>query len=180
MALFGRDYDNDYGRDFNRGGGYSSRAGMHGGAQAGGWGGSTRGYQGRTDNWGGSAGRDRYDRSYSGRGGNDYDRNYKSQWQTDQGDPYGDRQSNTPMRVIRGEYESRGNRYDSGWFGRDRNRDEGSGWFGADRNRYERDYSSNPMGYDPYRSRESSMERGWGMRDFDRGSRYGRDFRNDR
>ncbi|MBA2671202.1 MAG: hypothetical protein H0U67_12585 [Gemmatimonadetes bacterium] len=206
MALFGRDYDNDYGRDFNRGGGYSSRAGMHGGAQAGGWGGSTRGYQGRTDNWGGSAGRDRYDRNYSGRGGNDYDRNYKSQWQTDQGDPYGDRQSNTPMRVIRGEYESRGNRDDSGWFGRDRNRDEGSGWsgrdrnrdegsgwfgrdrirdegsgwFGSDRNRYERDYSSNPMGYDPYRSRESSMERGWGMRDFDHGSRYGRDFRNDR
>jgi hypothetical protein len=181
MALFGRDYDNDYGRDFNRGGALGSR---------GGYGASSwerdrnRGFgRGRSEGWtedryrsGPSQGytSDRYDRTYSARGtgsryGSDYDRNYKSQWQTDHGDPYGDRSSHTPMRVIRGEYQSRSNRDD-----------DRSGWFGRDRNRYEADYSSNPMGYDPYRSRESSMERGWGMRDFDRGSRYGRDFRGDR
>jgi hypothetical protein len=198
MALFGRDYDNDYGRDFNRGGMQGSRGGYAGGGYAGGgysgggysgggaWGQGYRGAQrGGSDSWtgsdrsfrGGAAGgygSNRYDRTYSARGGsrygNEYDRNYKSQWQTDHGDPFGDRSSNTPMRVIHGEYQSRSNR----------DRNDRGGWFGRDRNRYEADYSANPMGYDPYRSRESSMERGWGMRDFDRGSRYGRDFRDDR
>lgn len=192
MALFGRDYDNDYGRDFNRGGMFGNRPrggrnevygnrgdtyGNRGGMYGGGWDqdrnrGSGRG---RSDSWTGAGpgapGYDRYDRSYRSSGyGGDYDRNYKSQWQTDHGDPFGDRSSHTPMRVIRGEYQARGDR--------DRN---DRGWFGSDRDRYEADYSSNPMGYDPYRSRESSMERGWGMRGgYEGGSRYGRDYRGDR
>jgi hypothetical protein len=181
MALFGRDYDNEYGRDYNRGGIFG-RGGMFGS----GWDRDrNRNYaRDRGERWSGAddrayygsmrgyVGGERYDRGYQSRGyGSDYDRGYKSRWQTDHGDPYGDRTSNTPMRVIRGEYHSRGHRdrSDRGWFGRDR-----------DRERYEADYSTNPMGYDPYRSRESSVERGWGMRDFDRGSRYGRDFREDR
>jgi len=193
MALFGRDYDNDYGRDYNRGAGYGSRGGMYGSNRERGF--SDRSYYGDSGSASGGLSRSRYDRSYQSRGGygygSDYDRNYKSQAQTDYGDPFGDRQSNTPMRVIRGEYESRNKRYDNdSWFGRDRNRND-SGWFGSDRNRndswfgndrnrYGADYSSNPMGYDPYRSRESSMERGWGMRGFNQSSRYGRDFRDDR
>ncbi|CAN5735907.1 hypothetical protein BH23GEM6_BH23GEM6_16600 [soil metagenome] len=183
MALFGRDYDNDYGSDFHRGGGYGSRSGMHGSNRERGF--NDRPGYGDAGSARGGLFRSRYDQSYQSRGGygSDYDRNYKSQAQTDYGDPFGDRQSNTPMRVIRGEYESRNSRYDNdSWFGRDRNRND-SGWFGRDRNRYEADYSSNPMGYDPYRNRESSMERGWGARGFNQSnqsSRYGRDFRDDR
>jgi hypothetical protein len=174
MALFGRDYDQDYGRDYRRGGMFGYRAAPAGydrdyprerpaqrAARDEGPYGATRGRPAP----------DRYDRAYGSRGyAADYDRGYKSRWQTDHGDPFGDRTSHTPMRVIQGEYRNRS----------DRNRDpEGRGWSGRDRKRYEADYYSNPMGYDPYRSRESSMERGWGMREMGRG-RYGRDFRDER
>lgn len=48
------------------------------------------------------------------RGGMDYDRGYKGREQTDAGDPFGDRQSHTPIRVTGG---NRGNlnRYDNGY-----------------------------------------------------------------
>jgi hypothetical protein len=179
MALFGRDdYDLDYGREYQRSGVFGARnrgeRGFRGDSRH--WSGeddrdyyrSMRGYVGGDRGYA-NLGYDRgyrasgYDRGYSARDGYGRDYERKSRWQTDHGDPYGDRTSHTPMRVIHGSFEGRQerNRSDSGWFGRGRS------------NRYERDYSSNPMGYDPYPSRESSMERGWGMRDFDRGSSRG-------
>jgi hypothetical protein len=57
-----------------------------------------------------------YDRGGPGvnRGGMvDYDRGYKSREQTDRGDPYGDRQSHTPIRMTGGRGGQ--NRYDSGY-----------------------------------------------------------------
>jgi hypothetical protein len=174
MGLFGRSYDNDYGRDYNRGGMYGA-----------GWG-SDRPNRGRDpfDRWSGEEDRPYYrsargnygpsERGYSMRGYDHgyrgegrYDRNYKSQWQTDHGDPYGDRQSNTPMRVIRGEYESP----------REREGGSSSSWWGGN-DRYDREYgAARPRS--PY-GRESSMERGWGMRDFGGRDRYGADFRDNR
>ncbi len=144
MALFGRDYDSYYrsndrsrshwGRSgeplnerYDRGYGFQSGRGESAGWGAGRFGSPDYGYGSR------GYGREfradgptRYDREF-----NRYDRNYKSQWQTDYGDPFGDRQQQTPMRVIReGEYRGRGNDY-----GRDFEED-----------RY-------PMGYRPYSSR---------------------------
>ena len=51
-------------------------------------------------------------------------------WETENGDPYGDRISHTPIRMMRGDYQSR---YDQG-FDRGRNY-----------------HAANPMGYEPYR-----------------------------
>ena len=36
----------------------------------------------------------------------EYDRSYKGRWQTDYGDPFGDRTRNTPFRVTRGDFEN--------------------------------------------------------------------------
>lgn len=149
MALFGRDYDRDYGyrgdawgRGYDRG--YRP-----------GWGGSNRDdpYLGMTRanrGFGGSM----YDRDYGARG---YDRGYKSRWQTDHGDPFGDRAAHTPMRMIRGPYHREG--YDRGFRGDAR---------------YGRDYyEANPMGYDPY----GSAREGTWMRGGERGYRpYGRGY----
>jgi hypothetical protein len=116
MALFGRDYDREYGY------GAGNRPGRMYGA---GWGG--------------------YDRSFRGRYGAmeyDADHGYKSRWQTDYGDPYGDRINRTPIRVIRGEFHGgygadyRAAGYDRGFGGA---RDRPSGYGRVD--------------YDPYRSR---------------------------
>lgn len=118
MALFGPDYDREYGY------GAGPRPGrMYGG----GWGGYDRSFRG----------------GYGGMG-YDADYGYKSRWQTDYGDPYGDRVNRTPMRVIRGEFH--------GGYGAD---------YGAarhDRGMYgERDrpfgYGTRPVNTDPYRSR---------------------------
>ena len=86
-----------------------------------------------------------------------YDRNYKSRAQTDFGDPFGDRQSRTPIRMIRGEYEGG---YDNNFRAGNRNEYEGaydnnfrSGNRGFRGNTYDRDYGANPMGYDPYYDR---------------------------
>lgn len=68
-----------------------------------------------------------YDEEYRGPG---YDRNYGSRWQTDYGDPFGDRIRQTPIRVIRGEPR----RYDRGFLG------------GRRRGRRE----TYPFGYTPY------------------------------
>lgn len=93
-----------------------------------------------------------YDREFQGGYGADagygYDRGYKSRQETDYGDPFGDRQNRTPIRMTRGEYQGGGSRggasrggYDTGYRGGNR----------ENRNpRYERDYSANPMSYDPY------------------------------
>lgn len=44
--------------------------------------------------------------------GRDYDRSYKSDWQTDRGDPYGDREQKTPIRTTRGPFHARDRGYD--------------------------------------------------------------------
>lgn len=135
MALF---YDRDYGHGWHQ----SYDRGYRGM----GWG--RHGYEDTGARMYGR-GRDEMDRW------NRYDRGYKSRWQTDYGDPFGDRASHTPFRMIHGEFE--GNR--------------GRGWSRD----YDRDYSSNPSGYDPYFHRTREMNtmghgpydrgyRGWGTR----------------
>ena len=158
MALFGRDYD----RDFSRGYRGSN------------WGGNRTYY---SEPGGAPLNRDRFDRGYSrdlgysgasrydtGFGATEYDRGYKSRWQTDYGDPYGDRQQNTPMRVIR---EQHGD-YDRGFTS----------------TRYDRNFNSSPypMGYRSYSARGgydtgfTTRNRGYDTGFSNRGYRnYGRD-----
>lgn len=64
----------------------------------------------------GRGGMDRGSMDYD-RGGMDYDRGYKTRQQTDAGDPFGDRQNHTPIRVTGGGMGNRGglNRYDNGY-----------------------------------------------------------------
>ena len=73
--------------------------------------------------------RSNYGEEYRGPG---YDRYYRNRWQTDYGDPFGDRVQQTPIRVIRGQPR----RYDRGFVGDGRER----------RERY-------PFGYVPYDQR---------------------------
>lgn len=105
-----RDADGNYGTTHT--GGMMGGAGMSGGMS----GGMNR--YGSDYDRGGMMGRGGYDRG-------DYDRGYKTRQQTDAGDPFGDRQSQTPFRVTGGSMGNRGslNRYDSGY---DRN---GRDWF---------------------------------------------------
>jgi hypothetical protein len=144
MGLFGRDYDRDYTYDS------AYRPSRSGGRSFWGRSGSPirpnyeddfGGRYGETG-WASSPsrpiryGRESQPRGYDSfyRGRNEYDRPYKSQWQTDYGDPFGDREQQTPMRVIREESRrSRG---------------------GLFRDSYDRDYDTGyPMGYRPYSSR---------------------------
>ena len=118
-------YDRDYGHHWNRG--------------------YDRGYRGRSG-WGD------FDRG-ARMSGERYDRGFKSRWQTDYGDPFNDRASRTPMRMIRGEYR-----------GSD---DPGFGWS----SNYDRDYSANPMGYDPY------FDQPRGREGIGRWNRYDRGYR---
>ena len=161
MALFGRDYDRDYGyRGGNRYGGGGYDRGLRGRAQYA-WnetkdetsemfgrdydrnyrGSGTRGGYGTSDR----------DRSY-GRGG--YDRGYKSRAETDYGDPFGDRQNRTPIRMVNEDRDRGG--YDRGY------RARGYGATG-----YDRDYGTNPMGYDP----SGNTRGGYGNAGYDRGFR---------
>jgi len=111
---------------------------------------STRDYSGEFRNYGtrpgGYAAYDR-DLSYRGTsmsGTGDYDREvglgygseYKTRQQTDMGDPFGDRQARTPIRMIRR---------------RDRDYDAGLHTGSRGYTSYERDYSTHPMSYEPYR-----------------------------
>jgi hypothetical protein len=146
MALFGRDYDRDYDtgyRSFNAGrsrwgtSGAPMRANYENTGSSGAWG---RGYDGgwQSRNRGSYAGSDyRY-------GG--YDRGYKSRHQTDHGDPFGDREQGTPMRVIRGEARGYDRGYGSQGYDRSSYRSSGMNRGGT---------SSYPMGYRPYDDRES-------------------------
>jgi hypothetical protein len=78
-----------------------------------------------------------YDAGYRGYGyGSERQGDYRSRWEMENGDPFGDRTAHTPIRMMRGDYLSR---YDQG-FERGRNY-----------------HAANPMGYEPYRS-------GWGRR----------------
>lgn len=129
MAYYGRDYDrgtwggSNYGSPaYNAGGGgygpaYGGRGGYRSGYRNGGYG---------------------YDRNFSRGAGGGYDRNYKSQWQTDYGDPFGDRSRGTPIRMMRGEFENE-NRDRNGWRGYDRGDYRTGGDYGrSDRGRYDR------------------------------------------
>lgn len=153
--FFGMDdrYDRDLGRSYDRG--YNTtynRSPMAGGYDRGYS--STPGYG--TD-YAGRGATGGYDRPYRGYDTARYGRDYKSREQTDAGDPFGDRQSGTPMRVM-DEPRDRG-----GWFGGgrgyDRDYDRGFRYdrnFGAERAGYGGDYrGANPMGYDPYAGNEA-------------------------
>lgn len=85
-------------------------------------------------------------------GGSGYDGPYKSRQQIDNGDPFGDRSSHTPIRMTRGEYPSRGDMEGgmSGSQGRDR---------GYDRN------FGNGIGYDPYYHGEGLQQGGFAARE---------------
>lgn len=107
MAFFGRDYDRDYDAGYRSSGRNSGRSF---------WGTSGAPMRPHSD-YGVEYGerhtpRGSYRFGFAGRGGMEpgrgydagYDRAYKSRWQTDYGDPFGDRERHTPMRIIRGEY----------------------------------------------------------------------------
>lgn len=197
-AFGGNDYDRGY-RGYDRGVGYGGTAGGRWGSTGYGRGGGQ--YGGTTGGFGTTAGYGTtgYDRGLTGRNNQygstgydrgvfetnrydrEYDSNYKSRQQTDQGDPFGDRQSGTPIRVVNRD-EERGS--DWKFWRNDEGRERGRGYdrgFGG--TRYDRDYSSNPMGYDPYggggyrqagrRVNEyEGQHRQWGVnrnREYDRG-----------
>jgi hypothetical protein len=108
--------DRDYDRAYRGRGGYDAGYGMTGGGMNPGAGGWSRGYGadygrgmhgsdfGSEGRWGRGVG---YDPGFPrDRGG--YDRHeYKSRHQTDAGDPYGDRQSRTPIRMVNEDYAER-------------------------------------------------------------------------
>lgn len=163
--FFGMDnrYDRGYGYDRDMNSTYN-RGTMGGGGYGGrGFGGNDRdtGYSstpGYGTDYGARNARGAYDRPYWGHDTWRYDEHYKSRQQTDAGDPFGDRQSGTPIRVV-DEPRDRG-----GWFGGGRggyDRDvgydrtyRGDRGFGAGRSGYGSDYhSANPAGYDPYDNR---------------------------
>lgn len=119
--------DNDYDRGFNRGG----QGGTYGNAYGGGGYGATRAGYDRDVGYGNT------DRNYGFGAG--YDRNFHSRAETDYGDPFGDRTSHTPIRVMRGEFHN----YDRGY-----RRNAGNAGNAGNAN-YDRNYSANPVGYDP-------------------------------
>lgn len=120
-----------YGRDYDRGGWGDSYYGSPAYNQGGGY---RPGYGGQSGNrYGYRTGAYGYDRNFSRGTGGGYDRNYKSRWQTDHGDPFGDRSRGTPIRMLRGEFENE-NRDRSRWGGYDRG--DYRTW--ADHGRYDR------------------------------------------
>jgi hypothetical protein len=135
MALFGRDYDENYrtGTWSDRGqwGGTNSSGWRTGRDYYGGYGANNPGWQSR-DRFGINRYSSDYDNRFGPNYGYGYDRGFKSRWQTDYGDPFGDRQQHTPMRVIRGDAHG----YDRGFRS----------------NQYDRTFRASrfPMGYLPY------------------------------
>ncbi|MDQ3555645.1 MAG: hypothetical protein M3409_02560 [Gemmatimonadota bacterium] len=116
-----------------------------------------------------------YDRGYNTSGMGGYDRDYgnrgKSRMQTDQGDPFNDRSRNTPIRVMRGEYEG----YDRNFRGNQNNQNMNRGY---DRDFDNRGYSAG-VGYDPYDNPTNNTNRGGapgGRQNMNRG--YGRGYDN--
>jgi hypothetical protein len=174
MGLFDRDYDREYGsRGYDRG--FRDRGGFMGST------GYDRNYNsGTRGGYGGTRGPTGYDQGFRGRAGYDqpywgydtwrYDEQYKSREQTDFGDPFGDRQSNTPIRVVE-DHRDRG-----GWFGgggKDYGRDYrygaefrygseyrggSTGYRGAPP-ASDRQYGRNPVSYDPYETRGNDRQR---------------------
>lgn len=165
MALF-NDYDRNYRYGaYNRGVGYDRDLGdrMAGGARRG-WNKLENGARDAVDMGG-------YDRNYvygagapnRGGYGAGYDQDYKSRWETDYGDPFGDRSSRTPIRMTRGEYNAPG--YDRGYG----NPGYSGGYSGVG---YDRDYGVNPMSYDPYANRGGYTRADRNV-NYGRGNEYG-------
>lgn len=129
MARYGSDYGRSTrgGPDFGRRpyyGGELGRGGYdYGYRTGGGWDRDRFRTGGAGLRYGYDHDRDRY------RAGGPYDREYKSRWQTDYGDPFGDRARGTPIRTMRGEFENRDE-----W---NRRRDYDRGFL---RGRYDRDW----------------------------------------
>jgi hypothetical protein len=73
--------------------------------------------------------------SYDREVGLGYGSEFKTRQETDTGDPFGDRQARTPIRMLRNR-----DRYDTGLRSSSRGRSS-----------YEQDYSTNPISYEPYR-----------------------------
>jgi transformer-2 protein len=155
MALFGRDYDRDFDGDYDRGfrsfrqpgprthwstSGSPVHPNVGGAPREEGWGSYRSGTGGR---YGGEY--RGYGDDYRYRG---YDRNYKSRWQTDYGDPFGDRLQQTPMRIIRG--RARGRDFERGFASPARERGHETAY---------------PMGYRPYRER-TGYDEGYGQRTY--------------
>jgi hypothetical protein len=104
--------------------------------------------------------------------GGGYDRNYKGRWQTDNGDPFGDRASQTPIRMMRGGFQ---NGEDRGMMGSNYDRDFGRGYGAGSNMGYDRDMMrgggmDRDPGYDPY-GRPGS----WGMQNNQNRNRGGYD-----
>lgn len=107
-----------------------------------------------------------------------YDRDHKGRWQTDNGDPFGDRASGTPIRVMRGGFrndEDRGgmmggNSYDRGYgagsnMNYDRDMRDRGGMMGRGGVDDDRTYMHG-LGYDPYEGGDMNRGRSggtWGM-----------------
>lgn len=139
MARSERDYDAAFGP---RGGRREEYGRYDTGYQGRGWGG-----------WGGESGwgRGRYDAGFRGHGGSEeYRGGYRSRWQIEQGDPFGDRTARTPMRIMRGRFPGRQHEYDRAYdrgfargpvrgYGRDYSSDRGRGRMN-DRSQFDRYY----------------------------------------
>ncbi|HEV2146863.1 MAG TPA: hypothetical protein VGR37_05560 [Longimicrobiaceae bacterium] len=101
-----------------------------------------------------------------------YDRDYKSRWQTDNGDPFGDRTSRTPMRVMRGEYHNYDRDFDRRPYGAGSNMNYDRDMvYRADADRdMDRGYMHG-LNYDPYQERGDlrTGRTGWGASDRNRG-----------
>lgn len=140
MAIFGRD---DYGYDYDiRSRGAHPRHVGYRRNPTGTWGA-----------WPGYGAGARYDEAYRG-----YGRDYRNDRETDYGDPFGDRQSGTPIRVMRERYDEG---YDRGMRGYGGYRTRG---YGREYEDYDRGYWR--QGYDarygrPGRRGEGSWEHGW-------------------
>lgn len=152
MAIFGRGYDQDYDFGYRTSDtGYRSTRGRPAtrrNFEGGRW---NRGYD-RDFGWGASSGNfNRYDNDFR-RG---YDRGYKSQWRTDNGDPFNDRQRHTPMRVVPENFA-------------DYDRDFGMRYDRSFRTQSRQFRDSNyPMGYRPWSTR-SGYDTGYNRGNFTR------------
>jgi hypothetical protein len=147
MALFGRGYDRDYDREYSRRSSFERGGrGMWGNPAYGGYDagyGASRRLNQPGIGYGAEYGASRP--SYRPEGGYDwqYDRPYKSRWQTDYGDPFGDREQQTPFRVIRGEGGHPGGRgFRAAEYGGDYRRTPAGYWM------YDRAYRGGAPRYD--------------------------------
>lgn len=156
MALF---YDDEFERSRTRGQRFQQGRGMY-----------DRGF--------GASG---YDRGY-GSHASAYDRGFKDRWQTDNGDPFGDREARTPMRMMRGPFghEHGYDRDMQGGFRGGPGYDRGThGEFRGGRG-YGRDMGARsapggmPVGYDPYTQYDTMQGGTWAGGGYDRGFRGGR------